>query len=166
MIFNSEYKKPTAGSKIKDPLLYILQLMDELQTVGVNQRPILQFLKQQGMDLLNPPNVKGWDGGRSWLTSQIFLHRNRASDALCRNKIFQGRKTQKIQTRLRWNRNGNHRSIIEELSERLLFQVDENLQNDMKSILKYDFDPSSPNAEQVVLRLFNFITKTPEFQLI
>jgi len=24
------------------------------------------------MDLFNQPNVKGWDGGNSWITSQIF----------------------------------------------------------------------------------------------
>lgn len=27
------------------------------------------------MKLLNPPNVKGWDGGRSWLSSQKLLQR-------------------------------------------------------------------------------------------
>ncbi|MFK7904187.1 MAG: DUF1800 family protein, partial [Chitinophagales bacterium] len=166
MLFLTEYKKPTAGSKIKDPLLFGLQLLEELQAVGVRPRAILQFLKIQGMDLMNPPNVKGWDGGRSWLTSQVFLHRNKVSDSLCRNKMYEGRKAKKIQTRLDWNPNGSHKSIIHELSERLLFQVDENLQKDMESILKYDFDPQSQNANQAVLRLFNFITKTPEFQLI
>jgi len=169
-VFLAEYKKPTAGSKIKDPLLCILQLLDELQVTDVKPTAILQFLKKQGMELMNPPNVKGWEGGKSWLTSQIFLQRNQVSDLLCRNKMIGGRqrngRTNKIQTNIQWNRSGNHRDIIEELSSRLLFQIDENLQNDMQSILKYDFDSNSPNANQSVLRLFNFITKTPEFQLI
>lgn len=165
-VFLSEYNKPTAGSKIKDPLLYALQLLDELQAAGVKPISILQFVKQQGMDLMNPPNVKGWEGGKSWLTSQIFLQRNKVSDLLCRNKVFEGRKVQKIQTQLQWNSNGNHRDIIAELAGRLLFEVDENLQTNMESILKYDFDSKSPNANQAVLRLFNFITQTPEFQIL
>ena len=34
------------------------------------------------MDLYDQPNVKGWDGGNSWLTSQIYLQRNNVSDLL------------------------------------------------------------------------------------
>lgn len=165
-IFTSEFSKPTAGSKIKNPLVYALQLLDELQIKDIPTRHIVLFIRRQGMDLFNQPNVKGWDGGRSWLTSQIFLHRHKVSDLLCRNKSIGGKSNRRLPTKLQWDPSGNHKEIITELSNRLLFQVDENLQNDMESILKYDFNPHSPNAHQAVMRLFNFITKTPEFQLV
>jgi len=48
----------------------------------------------------------------------------------------------------------------------LLFNLDENLKKDLETILKYDFDPKSENAENTVMRLYNTILKLPEFQLI
>jgi hypothetical protein len=44
--------------------------------------------------------------------------------------------------------------------------VDDNLQKDLEAILKYDFNPKAENADDAVLRLFNAMIKTPEYQLI
>jgi uncharacterized protein (DUF1800 family) len=32
-------------------------------------------LRRMGQDLLNPPSVKGWDGGRAWITAMSVLER-------------------------------------------------------------------------------------------
>ena len=56
--------------------------------------------------------------------------------------------------------------IIAELSNRLLFQTDKENQQDFEQILKYDFDSKTDGSEYAVMRLFNFMVKTPEFQLI
>lgn len=179
-IFTEEYAKNNAGSKIKDPLVYILQLINELNANEIPDVMIGFFTKQQGMDLLNQPNVKGWDGGNSWLTSQIYLQRNNASDLMCNgrninrkafNKIpDEGEEPEitleKINVGITFNKKGSNKDIIAELSNRLLFQVDENTQKDMENLLKYDFDPKGENAQNAVLRLFNYITKLPEYQLI
>ena len=179
-IFSEEYAKENAGSKIKDPLVYLFQMIDELNIESVENVLIAYFLKQQGMDLFNQPNVKGWDGGNSWLTSQIYLQRNNVSDLLCNgrnisrkilNKIpDDGEQTEieleKINVKVDFDSNGNNKKIISELSNKLLFQVDENTQKDMENLLKYDFDPKDKNANFAVLRVFNYITKTPEYQLI
>ncbi len=179
-IFTEEYAKENSGSKIKDPLTYLFQLTDELNVTNSNSNLISFFLKQQGMDLFNQPNVKGWDGGNSWLTSQIYLQRNNASDLLCNGRNISRKvfdkipeegddleiKLEKINVSIDFNKNGNNKQIISELSNRLLFRVDDNLQKDMENLLKYDFDAKDANANYAVLRLFNYITKTPEYQLI
>lgn len=179
-IFTEEYAKENSGSKIKDPLTYLFQLTDELNITNSNSNLISFFLKQQGMDLFNQPNVKGWDGGNSWLTSQIYLQRNNASDLLCNGRNISRKvfdkipeegddleiKIEKINVSIDFNKNGNNKQIISELSNRLLFRVDDNLQKDMENLLKYDFDAKGANANFAVLRLFNYITKTPEYQLI
>lgn len=179
-IFTEEYTKNNGGSKIKDSIVYLLQLLDELNNTTVENTLIVFFLKQQGMDLLNQPNVKGWDGGNSWLTSQIYLQRNNTSDLLCNGRSI-NRKAfnkipdedeqseitlEKINIKVAFDNNGNNKKIISDLSSRLLFQVDENTQKDMENLLKYDFDAKSENANNAVLRLFNYITKLPEYQLI
>ena len=178
-IFTEEFTKNNAGSKIKNPLEYSLQLMDELNIPNPNAKLISFFIKDQGMDLFNQPNVKGWDGGNSWLTSQVFLQRNNAADLLCNGKnITRGQNymnenskmkqnpNQQLNVKLNWNKEGNSKEIIAQLSEKLLFQKDAGNQQDFEQILKYDFDSKTEGSENAVMRLFNFMVKTPEFQLI
>ncbi|AWG21507.1 hypothetical protein FFWV33_08175 [Flavobacterium faecale] len=175
-IFTEEFDKDTAGSKIKNPLEFSLQLLDELHIDTKNNNFLAQFLRQQNMDLFNQPNVKGWDGGRSWLTSQVYLQRNNLAYLLTNGKALNQkvlndnamnpRKNNKQQeAKLDWQK-GNNKEIISQLSNRLLFQVDDTSQKDFESILKYDFDENAKNADQAVLRLFNGMIKLPEFQLI
>lgn len=179
-MITEEYPKNTAGSKIKNPLEYILQLIEALQIKEMDEAIIVFFLKQQGMDLSNQPNVKGWDSGKSWLTSQLYLQRNNVSDLLCNGRNI-NRKSfknlpeygeepkislEKIDIKINFNPKATNKQIIKELSDTYLFQVDEISQKDMETILKYDFDAEAENAQQAVIRLFNFITKLPEFQLI
>jgi uncharacterized protein (DUF1800 family) len=176
-IFTEEFTKNNAGSKIKNPLEYSLQLMDELNVENPNAKLIAVFLKEQGMDLFNQPNVKGWDGGNSWLTSQVFLQRNNVADLLCNGKNLTRvpkemennsmmNQNQLLNVKLNWDKEGNNKQIISELKDRLLFQTDENEQQDFEQILKYDFDGKIEGSKNAVMRLFNFMVKTPEFQLI
>jgi len=177
-IFIEEFAKNNAGSKIKNPLEYILQLNYELNVEKPNLKLIAFFLKDQGMDLFNQPNVKGWDGGNSWLTSQVFLQRNNAADLLCNSKNINKAKkdiektmtnqkpNKQLSIKLNWDKEGNNKEIIAELSNRLLFQTDKENQQDFEQILKYDFDSKTDGSEYAVMRLFNFMVKTPEFQLI
>ncbi len=179
-IFTEEFDKKTAGSKIKNPLEYSLQVLHELQINPRTNRPIVAFIKSQGMDLFNQPNVKGWEGGKSWLTSQIYLQRNNLADLYCSGRENFNQKAQanmmmeetnsranlrKTIVKLNWDI-GTNKHIISELSDRLLFQVDSDTQKDFETILKYDFDAHAQNANQAVLRLFNAMVKEPEFQLI
>ncbi|AOW08082.1 DUF1800 domain-containing protein [Flavobacterium gilvum] len=175
-IFTEEFaKKETSGAKIKNPLEYSLQLIDELHIENPNMNALVYFLKQQGMDLFNQPNVKGWDGGNSWLTSQIYLQRNNIADMLCNGRNFNRQKSamennvankQSITPTIDWNPSENNKGIIKGLTDRMLFTVDKSSQEDFEKILKYDFDPKSPGADNAVLRLFNAIVKSPEFQII
>lgn len=179
-IFTEEYVKENSGNKIKDPLVYIIQLIDELEVKDFDDAMIALFLRQQGMDLYNQVNVKGWDGGNSWLTSQIYLQRNNTSDLLCSGRSISKKvlntmtgeeekpkvEFDKIDVKIDFDSNGNNKTIIAELSNRLLFDVNESMQKDMENLLKYDFDPKEEHANFAVIRLFNYITKLPEYQLI
>jgi uncharacterized protein (DUF1800 family) len=179
-IFTEEYDKKTDGSKIKNPLEYVLHLSNELQIEKPNAKLISFFLAQQNMDLFNQPNVKGWIGGNSWLTSQTYLQRNNVADLLCNGKNFQGRKklienneqmnnensNAILKVNLDFNKSGNNKQIIAELKDRLLFATDENAQIDFEKILKYDFNSNNEGSQNAVLRVFNAMVKMPEFQLI
>jgi hypothetical protein len=73
---------------------------------------------------------------------------------------------QKVNVKLIWNKEANNKEIIAELTDRLLFTIDKDRQSDFEQILKYDFDSKTEGSENSVIRLFNFMVKTPEFQLI
>jgi hypothetical protein len=64
---------------------------------------------------------------------------------------------------LNWNKTGTNKEIISELKDRLLFDTDDYSQADFEKILKYDFDPKTAGSENAVMRLFNYMIKTPEF---
>lgn len=178
-IFTEEFTKNNSGSKIKNSLEYILQLMNELNVENPNGKLMALFIKDQGMDLFNQPNVKGWDGGNSWLTSQVFLQRNNVADLICNGKnLVRGNKENDADTmmkqnpnrilkvKLNWDKEGTNKQIIAELKDRLLFQTDETDQHDFEQLLKYDFDSKTEGSENAVMRLFNLMVKTPEYQLI
>ncbi len=172
-MFTEEFKKPTAGSKIKDPLMYMLQLVNELNITETGSDSVALFIKGQGMDIFEQPNVKGWDGGTYWLSSQLYLKRQNVADRFCRGKAVNpskkaieenGGKT--IAIRLDWEKKGTNIDVIKELKGRLLFDTDKVLQDELESILTHDFDPKAEGSGNTVLRAFNYILKTPEFQLI
>jgi uncharacterized protein (DUF1800 family) len=175
-IFTEEYKKNNAGSKIKSPLEYSMQLIAELNVALKDMQYLSKFLNQQNMDLFDQPNVKGWDGGKSWITPQVYMQRNNLGYLLSNGKFInrkvlngadnvENNKGKEISTQLKWAP-GSNLEIIKELSDRLLFEVDADSQKDFESILKYDFNANAQNANQAVLRLFTAMIKLPEFQLI
>jgi uncharacterized protein (DUF1800 family) len=177
-IFSEEFAKKTAGSKIKDPLVFLFQVFDEV-SIKPDAVLINKLLQQQGLNLFNQVNVKGWEGGRSWINSQTFQQRNTIVDIVCTSKNFIQRKMNLVEKELlenlkndnlkveiKWLKNSNAKSIINNFTNRLLFDTDEKLNKDLDVILKYDFDPKSEGAEFAVTRLYNSILKLPEFQLI
>lgn len=175
-IFIEEFNKPSAASKIKDPLTYIMQLTDELNITEQRSALILAFTASQGMELFNQPNVKGWAGGTAWLSSQILLQRNTTADELCKGQNITLRQLERMEAdtsnysqtfpvKIIWTK-GNNNEVITQLKDRLIFHADEDMQQDLENILKYDFDPNLKSADDAIMRLFNFIVKTPEFQLI
>lgn len=169
-MLTEEFNKPTAGSMTKDPLVFTLQALHEMEYKNIDYKNVYLFLRSQNMAPYDQPNVKGWDGGRAWLTTQLFLQRNNASDQICRGTLLNKPidiSTQKPLSKVpkAWKKETGE-DITETLKERLLFSADNNMMANIKNIIPHDFDPLAPGADNNIIRLFNFILKTPEFQLI
>ncbi|SFC19572.1 Protein of unknown function [Flexibacter flexilis DSM 6793] len=176
-IFKNEYTKNTAGSQIKSPLIYAFQVCNELNINNISYVNLASFIKNQGMDLFDQPSVKGWEGGKTWLSTQIYLSRNQLANILTSQSaasqqqlINSLRKADPeatpYQPHIQFDTQHKAKEIIKEMADNLIFECDDALKNDMSNILKYDFNPKDENAEASVFRLFNFLIKTPEFQLI
>lgn len=171
-----------AGERIKDPLTYALQV---LYNYGIKELPALAmtgYLRNQGMELFNPPNVKGWDGGTQWLSSDKLIQRLSIIDLMNAGKPFariklkntkedealmaEETEASKQLPHLRWHKDAvSSYEIITSLIKNHLPQSSETIQADAEEILRYDFDPKAENADAGVSRLAAYLFKTPEFQV-
>lgn len=63
-----------AGRKVRSPVEFAAELMRGLSATS-NLERVSKLLKQLGQGLFFPPNVKGWEGGRSWINSSTLIGR-------------------------------------------------------------------------------------------
>lgn len=172
----TEGKKSEGGNQIKNSLIYLLQIHSDLG-LEVNYKLLAFVLKEQAMDIYDQPNVKGWKGGKNWLTSQIYADRNQFVDFIISgNKKYEkilNRRLEKFEMgTLNFNpiiqlkNNNSAKSILTELKEKMIFETNEDLNAELDELLKYDFDPKSENAQKSILRVYQYLAKTPEFQII
>ena len=67
------------GAQIKSPLQLVVGMARVVGPEVLRDRRVVGALTQMGQVPLNPPNVKGWPGGRTWInTSTLFVRTNTA----------------------------------------------------------------------------------------
>jgi hypothetical protein len=65
------------GNRIKSPVELVVGSVRSLNTPVRDMGVLLQAMDLMGQNLLFPPSVKGWDGGRTWInTSTVFVRQN------------------------------------------------------------------------------------------
>ncbi len=72
---NLFFSKHSIGRKIKSPVELVVGTLRCLRAT-TNTQLVAQGLMQIGQGLFYPPNVKGWDGGRTWINSSTLLGRS------------------------------------------------------------------------------------------
>jgi hypothetical protein len=68
------YSSHAIGRKVRSPVDLAVGLLRSLDATA-NTHQLAADLHQNGQGLLFPPNVKGWDGGRTWINSSTILGR-------------------------------------------------------------------------------------------
>lgn len=70
------YSPASYATQIKSPAQLVVSTYRKLGITEVPGLPYLpQIMASLGQSLGNPPNVKGWDGGRSWINPSTILQR-------------------------------------------------------------------------------------------
>ncbi len=181
----------SGGSKIIDPLSFLLETLYEFQLPVPPARQLVPFFRGQDMVLFYPPNVKGWDGGKQWLSAQKLIQRAQTvhlfgSGQSMENSRY-GKKQMQITDEMktgneilgndadviplksdfRWEKSAHGiKDILNDMSDRLLFSIDDDTKKEIVNKIGYDFNPNSPNAQQTVTRVAEYVLKLPEYQLI
>ncbi len=80
---NYFYAKRVRFALIKSPAELVVGSARLLETPICQVRAAHQQMAQMGQELFQPPNVKGWDGGRAWInTSTLFIRYNTVAGLL------------------------------------------------------------------------------------
>ena len=76
-IFSSAefYSDRSMASQIKSPVQYIIQTSKLLKAPAPPPLAAQNAMRQMGQILFAPPNVKGWDGGKQWISTSTLLFR-------------------------------------------------------------------------------------------
>lgn len=105
-LFLSEhfYHQAIVNEKVKSPVDLVVGAVRSLHTPVRDLGILVDALDLMGQDILFPPSVKGWDGGRSWInTSTLFVRQNILAflltgkkpvgyDALADKQVFESEK--------------------------------------------------------------------------
>ena len=83
-IFSSAefYSDRVMRAQIKSPIQFIVQTCKVLGGDLPGARVAQNAMRQMGQILFAPPNVKGWDGGKSWISTSTLLFRNNFANYL------------------------------------------------------------------------------------
>ncbi len=76
-LFRSDefYSKSCRGNHIKSPVELVVSTLRLLHVDRGNSPGASLLAGQMGQELFVPPNVKGWDGGESWITTSTLFNR-------------------------------------------------------------------------------------------
>ncbi len=72
------------GTRVLGPVEYVVGAARALEVLGPapNTLVLAEYMANLGQDLFHPPNVGGWPGGRSWLTTRAAVGRCNYATAL------------------------------------------------------------------------------------
>jgi uncharacterized protein (DUF1800 family) len=69
------YSERAMRTQIKSPVHYIVQTVKLLDAPLPSPVVAQNAMRQMGQILFAPPNVKGWDGGKTWISTSTLLFR-------------------------------------------------------------------------------------------
>jgi len=78
---NQFYSAAAYRQRIKSPVEYALGIIRPMEGI-VNTEALGNDLANMGQELCHPPTIKGWAGGRTWITDSTLIRRNNLAWAM------------------------------------------------------------------------------------
>ena len=179
------YDPALIRSQVKSPVQWLVGTVRVLET-DLPPAPVCNaILRQLGQELFAPPNVKGWDGGLTWITTNTLLLRYNLAAALVfgdlsalgdvgrrdnppaarrlANRLRQRRPWSVDRTRILTPEERRDRdALIAALAKRLL---QSELKDKQKAALREYLDSQGALDDQDILGAIRLLMSTPEYQL-
>jgi uncharacterized protein (DUF1800 family) len=182
---NEFYSARTIRMQIKSPVQWIVQTSKILETDPPAGIMAVNALRQLGQMPFAPPNVKGWDGGKAWITTSTLLSRYNLANFALNNGRLNVQPAQRIAGgNNAMNRPGfdmenrkpvdfakiappELRSDPEKLVANLAFRLFQTplTERDRKPFLDFVKEKNNDTSDQVLRELLHLMMSTPQYQL-
>ena len=189
VMFRSEefYAADIIRNQVKSPVQW---LIGSVRVLECDLPPTLVswgMTRQLGQDLFAPPNVKGWDGGVTWITTNTLLTRYNDAQALVEGTLPQlgaadfarkpggggGEKAMKVLQRVRMGgvnlekiltpeERASKDTLVASLQHRLLQST---LKGDQEQALREFLDSKEKLSDADILTAIRLVMSTPEYQV-
>jgi uncharacterized protein (DUF1800 family) len=181
------YSPDIVRNQVKSPVQW---LVNSVRVLECNLPPTLVswgMLRQLGQDLFAPPNVKGWDGGVTWITTNTLLSRYNDAQALVEGQLpplsaadyarkeggAGGQKVMQALQRVRMGgvdvekiltpeQRADKATIVAALEHRL-FQT--TLNSDQEQTLREFLDAKTKLSDADIVTTIRLMMSTPEYQV-
>ncbi|MCH5377352.1 MAG: DUF1800 domain-containing protein, partial [Planctomycetes bacterium] len=157
---NYFFSDQIAGRKVRSPVEFTVGLLRALEGT-TNYFELSRRLDDLGQRLFFPPNVKGWDGGRTWINSSTLLARaNLVRDLLDREETrFAGGGLTDLCDKHELRRPAE---VVDWLQSMLLAV---SLSPDVRSALIRELESGAEPRERRLREVVYLMCTLPEFQL-
>jgi uncharacterized protein (DUF1800 family) len=178
------YSASVIGQQVKSPVQWLVSSVRMLERDLPPPLSANAALRQLGQDLFAPPNVKGWDGGLSWITTNNLINRYNFAAVLVMGRqalpmVADKERARRFQERLaRLRKQANSPINVEKIlsaedrqsKERLIAALEKRLlQGKLRSkqadALREYLNAQKELTDLVVLNAIRLVMSTPDFQL-
>ena len=180
------YATKVINHQIKSPVQWIMQTTKMLEIPLPDARVLENSLAALGQVVFAPPNVKGWDGGRAWISASSLLYRYNLAAYLLSGKarVLGGGGTKTAVIPLDKIAPSSARNGPDELIDQLAFRIFNYPLTEKERAIYLEFlgiAPASdtpwvhknhelvpvpvPYTDSIVRDLIQLMMSTPEYQL-
>jgi uncharacterized protein (DUF1800 family) len=179
-LFKSDhfYKAEFMGAKIKSPVETVVGALKNLELSGFTNA-YLQYLstttQQLQQQLLDPPDVRGWEGQRKWISSTTFPQRNSFTDSLITGKNLAGQtlavKLKALDFARTFASAEDAPQFVKDVTgQMLLFPLSTTrekflLDTLLDGTIAANYSTYTPMAEARIQKFFRALLRLPEYQL-
>lgn len=94
MLMSRAFRDPAArGTLMKSPVELTVGTIRALEIPVLETRPLVHYGRVLGQDIFDPPNVKGWAGGTSWIDTNTLLMRQTVLADILHGTVLQEKVT-------------------------------------------------------------------------
>ena len=186
MFLSEEFYDPSlVRNQVKSPVQWLINSVRELECELPPPLVSANLLRSLGQDIFAPPNVKGWDGGLAWITTNNLLARYNEAATLVQGDISivadmatakKPEQVRRIQNRMRGMRIGgvnveklfteeeraDKKLLIAALEKRM---IQDKLKSKQESTIREFLDSKTELHENEIREAIRLVMSTPEYQL-
>jgi uncharacterized protein (DUF1800 family) len=163
------YSAHVIHHQIKSPVQWMMQTTKMLEIPLPDARVLENSLAALGQILFAPPNVKGWDGGRAWISASTLLYRYNLAAYLLSGKarVLGGGGTKTSSIPLNAIAPPDDRNYPERLVDHLAFRIFNfpAPTKDRNAYKEFIQKNPMPYSDEPVRDLMQVMMSTPEYQL-